>query len=234
MRGWLVVAVLLTCSSLALAASPPHVKGGEVSVTATPDVWTIPVEHQALQLGETTATVTAIDASGGEQSTTVKANVVQHRRHHCGMGAMALLFAAMFLSPVFSILAGVGLWVRAVYRRRKLAREGIEVSPLVAEAMVQAIIGRILFVIAISTVLCLALYFSDSAIAAFLVAYVPFTRLFHLAAARRFLGRLESGVPAKLHDNLLVVTDYIVVPRSVIASVQSQAVPATRISETRT
>jgi hypothetical protein len=195
------------------------------------ELWTTPGRSyvcgpQAPAAGE--ISITAVDDAGNTSTTLGTVYPIEyhgHRHHGCGMWVVGLLFIGI---PAVLIALGIVLLFRRGYRRYKLERPGDEVSPLVAEAMARATLDAKLLTLAIGLVLAMLLYFTDDAFYAFLVAYVPASRILHVVRVRRFLAMLDSlELPATLHDNLLAVHGgYIVVPRSIAREAKRRRVPA--------
>ncbi len=195
-----------------------HLRPGEiVEVWTTPDRLSVDTPGAPDRM---VVMVTAFDAKGEATSTMVGTSEPQ-RRYRCGMHAMALLFIVF---PACLVILAFVLIVGALIRRRALRLPGEPVSPLAAELLARATLERKLLTIAISFAVVLGLYVTGEHLWAGIVAYVPITRLLHVAIIRGFLRIIDGS--AELHDNLLAVGGrYIVVPRCLTHDLDSRSVP---------
>lgn len=226
----LLFAAELSADTVRLHITYEDPPGTKVELWALPDRTFVCIPPR-VTAGSLMLSIAAVDATGNEAPVAAYVDIEHH--HHCGHGFEVL---ALYLLGIPALAIGLLIaWlVRVASRRSKLAQPGMAVAPLVAERMTRAVINETLLTIALAFTLSMLLYFTEDHAWAAMVAYVPLTRLFHLARARSFLSYLEATVPAQLHDNVLAAASrHLVVPRRIVRDARHHGLPGAEVKVPR-
>lgn len=202
-----------------------------VDGTGPIDLWTTPARPfvciPRVPVTPVLVSIFVFDEQGHTNMAVANGSLMYERHRGCGMGETFLFLSAI---PFGLIVMAILLFIRSMLRRRKLRRPGDAVSPLVAEAIVRAVITHVLVCIAVGVTSSTLLYVTDHPVSAALVAWFSLSCLVQLAMTRRFSRELERDQPALLHGNVLATLgDHIVVPRWILRRALRQGVPVAAV-----